>query len=749
MLETQKIKRIMVTLLKGSPIIVICLMIGLYIAKIAVNYSNPKFQSIAKIKLDDLKYGMSGNNLYQDFDVFSSENKIETEAEILHSPMIIGKTIEKLDLTYQIWRKGTIKSTLLHAENPFIIEHDSLFDLYDQKIIVRVNDDDIFLKNSETTETISSGKLNSNINIGNGSIKISLNKAVLEDKQLDINGEYELNFLSKAAYISEIQQNLDVKAVDKEIAVLRVVFKSEDPHFAALFTNALCETYIEDYISNKSLAAEKTLQFIDERMSAINDNLEVSENKLEDYKIDHDVVNTLQETETGLREISKLRIQLINLEMEEKATFELETYIRNGDYYENTAINFGFGDLVLTELVKKLKLYTDEKKDLQLKYTDEDERIINIQSKIDDVEAYIKEAVSRNLANIEIKRQEIENALVILENQFNDIPTREKEMHILEREFLNNETVYNFLFQKKLEAQIASNAQISFHRIIQPAEVSSKPISPNKVLITFVSGFLSLIIGIIIVFGRKIVSGRIIAKADIEKLTSTPVIAALKENNSETSDIPSLAAAILSKNNVEPRTILITSSIRHEGKSYLTKKLKTSFHQMGYSVAMLCMNMHDAEATDLFFSNLLSTDKREKISGNSVTIGFSKKTLNSSFILAHKRFDSLMNQIKSQFDIVIIDTPGSVISSDAMHLIKYADMGLYLVRSKVSKAQYIRNVDILQSETNFNNMNIVLNGVHHTTNFSGTFNGSKLNYKGRPKGLFKLIKHYFKMYIKQ
>ena len=74
--------------------------------------------------------------------------------------------------------------------------------------------------------------------------------------------------------------------------------------------------------------------------------------------------------------------------------------------------------------------------------------------KIDDVEKYIKEAVSRNLQNIETKRREIEAALKILELQFEDIPTREKELHKLEREFMNNEAVYNFLFQKKLEANL-------------------------------------------------------------------------------------------------------------------------------------------------------------------------------------------------------------------------------------------------------------------------------------------------------
>lgn len=750
MLEAQKIKRLFVTLLKGSPIILVCLIAGLLIARYSIKYTIPEYRSIAKIKLDDHKYGMSSNNLYDDFDVFSSENKIQTEAEILQSPLLIKKALLKLNLTYKIWRKGQFKNTMLFKENPFEIKIDSNFSYKNKLMSFEVQKSSIvIIRNPLDESVIANGSIGEPIYVEGGFIEINPNVDILNEKHLNINDHFLLLIPTEEQFIADIQKNLDVKAVDKEIAVLRVVYTSEDPIFAAEFINTLCEAYVEDYIDTKSKSAQKTLQFIDERMQSINQNLSNSENNLEAYKIEHNVVNTLQETETGLREISKLKLQLINMEMEEKATRDLQLYLSNGDYYENTSINFGFGDLVLTELVKKLKLYTDEKRDLQVKYTDQDIRVMNAQAKIDDVESYIKEAVNRNLTNIEIKRIEIETALRMLESQFEEIPTREKEMRNLEREFMNNETVYNFLFQKKLEAQIASSAMISFHRIIQPAVVSKEPISPNRVLITFVCGFLSLIIGVLAVFGRKIITGKIIAKADIERLTPTPVLGTLKTDKSISNfeQYANLAANIISKTKERERSILITSSIRKEGKTFLTEQLSKVYSQMGYTVAVLHLNPFDHSNVDYTFSEQLSSINFKVKKAEPTHFGYSQMCNSSSLILAHKNFVQCMKEVKIKFDIILMDSPASVISPDAANLVKYCDFGIYLVRSKYSKAQFISNVDLIQEETGFDQMHIVLNGVHHTTNHSGNFNGSKLNYRAHPKGLIKTLKHYFKVYV--
>ncbi len=756
MKEMQNIKRLIIPLLKGLPILIITVLISLFIAKKTIQYSTPNYQSIAKIKLDDRKYGMSGNNLYEDFDVFSSKNKIETEAEVLKSPLLIGKTIEELNLGVLVSRLGTIKETILFQDNPLLFKYtSSTTSIFNTKFLLNITGDNFTVYNEDEEQLVSS-TFETPFLLKGDTLQINRNNELIITKNINTDGDYQFEIKSKDQWISYLSLLVDVKAIDKEIPVLRVVVKSENPEFSSDLANKLCKVYVEDYIETKSMAASKTLSFITARMDILKTDLETSENELEIYKMKHNVVNTLQETETGLRGMSKLQLQLINLEMEERAIIELDSYMSQGDYYDETAINFGFGDLVLTELVKKLKLFSDQKKDLLLKYTPSDQRVINVQEKIQDIQDYIKKAIKQNRKNIELKRSEIELELNEMSTQFEDIPTREKEMRILERDFQINESVYTFLAQKKLEAQIATSALMSFHRIIQPAIVSKEPTSPNKVLITFVCGFLGILFGLVIIFGSKIVRGKILNKSDVEKLTSTQILGVLthtKKEDIKTREFITLATSLNIQSVKDKQTIVVTSGTKLEGKSYISQNLADTYLKMGYSVALLDINVlnpsfpndYDYKLEDLVTTTeVLKLSHKDKI----VKIGLSNLHGTGLLTLSHKNMSDTMNLIKSKFDIVIIDTPGSVISIDALCMLKYANLCLYAIRANVTKAEYVENIDCIKNDFNFENMRIILNGAHKSTNYSGNFNGSQLHYSKAPKGLFKKVGYYLSIYGK-
>jgi len=756
MKEIQSIKRLIIPLLKGLPILIITLLISLFIAKKSIQYSNPEYQSMAKIKLDDIKYGMSGNNLYEDFDVFSSENKIETEAEVLKSPLLIGKTIDELNLNVLVSRLGTIKETTLFQDNPLLFKYNqSSTTLFNTVYLLTITADSFKVYN-ENQEQLAYSTFGTPFLLNGDTLEINKNNDLLIHKNINTDGDYQFEIKSKDQWISYLNLLVDVKAIDKEIPVLRIVIKSENAMFSSNFANKLCEVYIKDYIETKSMAASKTLSFITTRMEILKSDLETSENELEVYKMNNNVINTLQETETGLRSMSKLHLQLINNEMEEKAITSLDNYMAEGSYYDQTAINFGFGDLVLTELVKKLKLYSDKKKDLLIKYTQFDQRVINVNEKIKDIQDYIKKAIKQNRKNIKIKRSGIELKLREMDTQFEDIPTREKEMRILQRDFQINESVYTFLAQKKLEAQIATSALISFHRIIQPATVSKEPISPNKVLITFVCGFLGILFGIIIIFGGKMVRGKILNKSDVEKLTSTPILGVLtniKNKDIKNKEFITLATSLNIQFNQHQKTIVVTSGTKSEGKSYISQNLADTYLKMGYSVALIDVNVfnpsfnaeYDYNLEDLVTkSDVDNINTKDKI----VKIGLSNLNELGSLTLSHKNMRLTMNSIKSRFDIVIIDTPGSVISIDALCMLKYATLCLYAIRVNATKAQYIENVDIIKNNFELDKMAIILNGVHKSINYSGNFNGSQLHYTKVPKGLIKKTLYYLSIYGK-
>jgi len=105
----QQIKKQLLPLIKGIPIIIVCFILAIFIGKMVIRYSSEKYQSIAKIKLDTQKIGFSSNEIYKDFSMFSLEHRIEAEVELLKSPVIIEKAIDSLS-TFNVVLSNSVTS---------------------------------------------------------------------------------------------------------------------------------------------------------------------------------------------------------------------------------------------------------------------------------------------------------------------------------------------------------------------------------------------------------------------------------------------------------------------------------------------------------------------------------------------------------------------------------------------------------------------------------------------------------------
>ncbi len=769
--DNQNIKRLLLPGLKRSPIIIGIMVIALLLASRAIIYQVPMYESTAKIKLDDKTLGFSNTNLYKDFDVFTTKQSIMTEVEVLKSKELIISTLSKLDFDISYFRTGKIKMSELYHDSPFYVEYEIYNSgIYDTDFSLSIIDNTSFiLKHGfDNDQMVYNGRFGEILINDQFRFKIYLNDSLIAiKKDLKLIDNYQFKIHSEHQLANIVKSNIDIKEVDKDIAVIRISYKSAVPEKATLLVNTLAETYITDYIATKVKAASNTLDFIDSRIEYVSNKLKLSEEKLEKFKIDNDVVNTLQETETGLREISQLRIQLNNLEIREATLDTLNKYINesNSDFLK-LAPQVAFGDLLYTELIKKLKEYQSEREDLLIKYTPTNDMVVAIDKKIEDVIAYIKESIRSSKKEISIQREELESRFQKSSVVFEELPTREKEMLVAERDFMLNQSIYKFLMEKRTEASIAKAATLSFHRILEFGNLPDEPVSPNKKLIIIVSGFLGLIGGIFLVYAYEFMNARIRTRHDIEKISSTPVagvVPSLKQAKPDVvEELFSTLASGINENfsDLSGKVITITSSISGEGKSTIASKLAVSYAKMGWKVLIVDFNLR-APAIHNYFNtdqnpgigNIIEEDispEKYIIPGNSnnpdiIPAGNSKVA--ASTLVGSRRIPEIINKLKEIYDVVLIDTPASAFAIDAIKMMKYSDLSLYLVRSGFTKSEYFLNSDMIKEEYGIENIRIVVNSVHKATNFNGHFTGSNLSYSTKYKGFGGRIKRYFKYYF--
>jgi len=531
--------RILKPFFRGLPIIILAMLISILAAKKYLNYITPMYESTAKLRLADIQEGVPSANLFKDFDVFASANKIATEIEVLKSTLLIGKTLDELPFNKEIYRKGSVRSVELFNNSPIVIEGTFYSDkALDKKYGLDVISTKEFLFFYSDSQKGIKGHFGKPLAIKGGTLLINLNEPFIKSKKdLKIIDSYEFEFLSKQKLMDKINKSLDIVSVDKDVPVIRINLKSNVPEKAALFVNKLAEVYIKDYIETKFRAADTTVDFLKKEINSSNKQLSSSENNIQNFKDKEHIINIPQETETDLRKIAQLKIEKANLKMSLDAIKDLNKYIANGKgNFLDLAPNFeAFTDLLSTEMVKNMKNLQAEKKDLLLTYTPENEKVKVVDAKLKDLTDYQIESIKNTENNLQIKYAELSNEITESEKVFIGLPEKEKKLTILNRDFNLYEKNYNFLNEKRIDAEIAKSAKIAFHKVISPAEISTSPVSPIRSIIIIVAAIMGMFGSIVLIYIVHFAKAKVNDTYTIEKNSTIPIAIAtpfIKQNHS-------------------------------------------------------------------------------------------------------------------------------------------------------------------------------------------------------------------------
>lgn len=753
--DSNEIVRLIMPVIKRLPIIFLIFVGTVFVASRAVRYISPVYESTVKIKIDISDEGMANSNLFEDFDVFSAKSTIETEIEVIKSKILIGKVIDKLpEFVTSYWREGDLRKQELFRETPFIVESvikDEKF--YDRQFLLNVVAQDSF-----NLSVMIKGKMNflggnfdEIIETDYFDFKIIHN---VEKAHLKLIDKYSFKVHSKDNLVSQIRGNIDIKAVSKDVDVIRASYKNHIPEKAASFLNTLAQTYIDDFITNKGETASRTISFVDKQLEIVSIKLRKAELALEAYKLKNNIVDTRQETASDLAKLSQLKIQMTNLEMEEAVLNNLDEMVNNDKDFTEVALSFdAFKGALFTELIKELQYLQSNRRELLLKYRPSNQKIQNIDIKIRGTKNYIIESIANARENIEIKRKKIDAAVKYAENELADLPTKEKNIVVLRRKFALLEANYNFLAQKRVEASILEEANIALHRVIEYAVPPKAPISPNKTLIMAVSGFLSIVLSLVFIFLRIFLQAQINSKEQLEKYTEVPIVAVfekIKENIiKQPVDVQIAETFNRLLSNLQLHSLLrkgdvvtITSAIEQEGKSFVVYHLAELLGKMGWKVLVIDFDLNIKKSGSNFkfvgafgltnyfkgqqaLNELINDTDIENV--QMISTGRIQKS--APPLINYDDFFSEVEKIRSNYDVVIYDSSGTITSNEAVFLMHRSNLNLYLVGANHTKSHYLNHSDILKDEYDIKNLHLVLNGVTGSVNYSGYSINRKIDWR--------------------
>ncbi|MGO4709856.1 GumC family protein [Chryseobacterium sp. 2TAF14] len=692
-------------------------------------------------------------------------NSIENEVGVFESKTIVEDALREHNFQTPIYARQTFKSIELYgATSPYIIhvvQEKKDVDLPEKPISIKTKGSEIILSSDEWKKDIVTS-FNKTTSLPFAVIMISKNpvfKPSPKTKMDDIFFYYN----TFESTVNGFQESLTVDLLDKDGTIITLTVDFENKEKAKDFLNSLVREYNIYAINDKNIESKRTKDFIDKRITIISKELGDVETQKEGYKSSNNIVDLPSEA----------RINLQLKEQSKAAILDLGTQLELNKILQNTLNRKGTGDVLPLNIgleneaagkaIQEYNALVLQRNKYLQEATPDNPVVKNIDKQIQEMKSSLGETLQKNVTSLQLAKAKVETQLGGSETIISKIPGQEKLFRSIERQQQIKESLYLLLLQKREEAAISMEIASEKARVIDKAFVFQKPIAPKKMVILAAFLLLGLLIPFGIIYLKQILQSTIINRGNITKLTKVPVLAEIpKLKNRENpllafNDVSPMAEAFrIFVTNLKfllpvkdsPQVIMITSSVKGEGKTFISTNLSIILASSRNKVLVIGADIRNPQLQRYNPSMKSSKGLTEFLSGENLSIneitypsGYNENCdfiysgsipPNPTDLLQNGKLDELLSIVKEQnkYKYIVLDTAPLLLVTDSFLIADKSDAIVYVTRSEVTEKSYLEFLNHSIEDNKLKNVGIVLNGVKES-NFGY---GNKFGYGYQAEG---------------
>lgn len=743
---------------------IICIVLAVFYLK----YTPVQYKVRSTILIKSEKSGMlSELSAFEDLSIVKNNNKeVENEIEILKSRPLFENTIKKLNLNHQYFAKTKFSKRLveLYDNTPIHInfEEDSLIVDPSANFTISILSKNEFTITEEGVDSLQNGVFGQEIPTRIGSLVINPNPDYLD---AFIENEIYLSIKPVMDIVEDYKSRVSIGLVHKDANVIALSLNTTVKAKAKDILNGLVEEYNIDAANDKNQIYENTASFIKERLRIINTELSNIEQGVEVFKTSHNLTNVTSETELFLESSSENKKGVLETNTQFGLVDFMNEYLK-----ENTGsllpVNLGFSEESITRIIAQYNETALRRDEILKSTTLKNPIVVRLNEKLQSLKLSLKQSLDNQKKTLKIKLRDLQRQDAVMNAKIASLPKKERELRDIVRQQEIKETLYLYLLQKREETAISLAATVSNAKVIEKAYSSKNPIKPKKRIVLLVAFIGTFLIPIIILFFKDLLDVKVKDKKEIQKNLDIPIVAEIPNTNTKGNFIISkedrsiVAEAfrifesnlkfLLSESDNETKTILVTSSITGEGKSFVSTNLSITLADPDKKVALLGLDLRSPKILDYFNINevrgVTNYVRDKNLNLEDIIINIDNipnlDIINSGVIppnpidiLKSKRLQELIIKLKTQYDYIIIDTPPINLVADPLLLTDYVDLCIYVVRSGYSDRRLLSGPENLYKNKRFSNMSILLNDVNVNTK---KYYGSPYGYGySKPKSRWK------------
>lgn len=664
-------------------------------------------------------------------------SNLTNEISILKSRFIAKKVLERIQLGTRYYRKGGLRDTELYNQSPFVVKADAIGErLIGYEFNVNPVNPTHFRLSLQPTLKMKIASLFG----ADGAVKakafafegIYPYGSVIKNPsfRLQVNkvgemgtGDYTFTITPNDYMYGLIQSSLNVAMSAEKGSILFLSYQDDVPQRAQDILNIIAEVYANQSIKVKSASAEKTLSFIDEQLGAINKALQQSAVNLKDYKSSHVVIDLGSKANITANALSGYEAKLYELQMQESSLQNLLNYIKNNK--EIRGIDLSTASPAIVSLIQKIQELNTLHSSLLVDYTPKHPSVIKANEQLASLKADLQGTIESSLRGIAEQKATLSGIIQKHTSSFESLPEEERELTQLNRTFMFNEKIYEYLLQKRAETAIVESSTVSGIRIVDDALTAPIAVQPNRVLIVMMGLIIGLIIAILQAFIRHMLANTIQSIGDLEKHTFLPLYSVLplfKEKKSLYEDALRVLLTRLEFSENKPKVITITSSVKGEGRTTTALELAQVIGKSGKKVLVLDLDMRESRVNkklamknELGMSSLLMGNNSfeevvQKAAYHDVVVA-GPTPANPYELIISERLVSLLKELKEVYDYIILESPPAGLVADALVLMRLADLNLFVFKAAYSKKDFIKSMNRFVNEHQLHNVGIILNAL--------------------------------------
>lgn len=746
------------------PWFVASVLVCLVLAFVYLRYQAPVYNVTASvlIKEDESRNRSMGAasgalEALQSMGGFSMSNNFDNEVEILKSRTLIKKVITNLGLYISTGEKRFFGyNTPLYKTSPLEVymspeEAEKLEDAIklnltytsDNQLKVKAE----YILNEEELELEKNfDKLPAVIPTPIGVLSITVKDSLLTEWRKKNSGNLQLvtKINSPTAVAKAYGEGLTVEATSKTTTIAQMAVQNTSRQRAIDFINCLVTFYNQDANDEKNEVAMKSAEFIEDRIQIINQELGTTETQLADFKQKSGLTDLTSDAKLALEENSKYEQMRIENQTQIRLVEFLRDYINNpANVHEVIPANVGLQDQDLSKLIDQYNTLLIERKRLLLTSSETNPAVVNMNTGIEATRHNVQTTVTSVLKGLQITKADLERQARKFEGRISSAPQQEKEFLSMARQQEIKAQLYIMLLQKREENAITLAATATNGRIIEEALPDKYPVSPRKKMVALAALILGLAIPVGFVYLRDLLKYKIENREDVERITNVSILAELpkcatpekgaiviRENKNDIMEetFRGLRTNLLFMLGKDDKVVLFSSTQPGEGKSFVAGNTAVSLAFLGKKVIAVGMDIRKpglnkvfnlsrrAEGITNYLSdpenvNLFDMVQRSDISPNLDILPGGPVPPNPTELVARDVLDNAINQLKSRYDYVILDTAPIGMVTDTAIIGRVADMCVYVCRADVTPKAGYEYINVLKNEHKFPKLATVINGI--------------------------------------